>query len=265
LSDRGFKEATLLGQNVNSYMDGPADFADLLKAVATAAPSMRIRFTTSHPHDMSGKLIETIASHSNLCKYIHLPVQSGSDRILSLMNRTYNRAEYLALIGRIRRAIPEASLSTDIISGFPTETEDDHRATVDLMKQVGYDGAFMFKYSPRENTPAFKMNDDVPDEIKSERVTEIIEMQNGIAHNRNQSFVGKSVEVLVEGPSKKSSDDWSGRTDGNKTVVFRNYGLKAGDYARVVVDRANSATLFGRLAAGAETGPCERMEALEMS
>ena len=245
LAARGFREVTLLGQNVNSYRDGKFDFSDLLKAVALVDSSVRVRFTTSHPQDMSDKLIETMAEYPNICKYIHLPVQSGSDRILKLMNRTYDRLHYMRLVGRIKEAIPDVCLSTDIIAGFPTETEEDHRRTMELLEEVGYDGAFMFKYSPRENTPAFEMDDDVTDADKSRRVSEIIDLQSGMANAKNQQLIGRTVEVLVESPSKKSAEEWSGRTDGNKTVVFPKNGFNVGDYVRVVIDRANSATLFG--------------------
>jgi tRNA-2-methylthio-N6-dimethylallyladenosine synthase len=245
LSVKGFKEVTLLGQNVNSYRDGEHDFADLLKSVADVDSSIRVRFTTSHPQDMSDKLIETIARNDNICKFIHLPVQSGSDRILQLMDRTYSRGHYLNLVSKIRALMPGVSLSTDVISGFPTETEDDHRRTLELLEQVGYDGAFMFKYSPRENTPAFKLDDDVSDEVKTRRVSEIIDLQTGISVDRNQAHVGQSFEVLVEGESKKSKEEWNGRTDGNKMVIFPKGNFKMGDYRRVTINRTNSATLFG--------------------
>ncbi|MBI1807909.1 MAG: tRNA (N6-isopentenyl adenosine(37)-C2)-methylthiotransferase MiaB [Ignavibacteria bacterium] len=245
LSSRGFKEVTLLGQNVNSYRDENRDFADLLRSVAEVDSSIRIRFTTSHPQDMSDKLIETIADHTNICKFIHLPVQSGSDRILELMNRTYDRARYLGLLYRIRTRIPDVSLSTDIITGFPSETEDDHQKTMELMEHVRYDGAFTFKYSPRENTPAFKMLDDVPDAIKTLRINEIIDQQQKISLQKNQEMVNHTYEVLVESESKKSPVEWQGRTDGNKMVVFPKGNFKAGDYITVKILRANSATLFG--------------------
>ncbi len=251
LLSRGFREVTLLGQNVNSYADDGHDFADLLDAVAAVDPALRVRFTTSHPQDMSDKLIATIASRSNICNFIHLPVQSGSDRILEKMNRTYTSAEYLALVRRIRTAIPDVTLSTDTITGFPTETEDDHRRTVELMAEVGYDGAFMFKYSPREHTPAYAMGDDVTDEVKTRRIEEIISQQNAISLVKNQAHVGDTLEVLVESPSKKSADYWQGRTDGNKTVIFPKGEFTSGSYIPVRIERANSATLFGTVA-GAE-------------
>jgi tRNA-2-methylthio-N6-dimethylallyladenosine synthase len=245
LSAQGFKEVTLLGQNVNSYRDGDLDFADLLASVARVDRSMRIRFTTSHPQDMSDKLIDTIAEHENICNYIHLPVQSGSDRILQLMNRTYNANHNLKLVEKIKRRIPGVSLSTDIIAGFPTETEDDHRMTLELMQAVQYDGAYTFKYSPRENTKAWHMGDDVPDTVKVRRLTEIIELQREISWKRNQQHIGQTMEVLVEGPSKKSDDDFCGRTDTNKTVIFPKGEMKPGEYFDVTIERANSATLFG--------------------
>lgn len=247
LSKHGFKEVTLLGQNVNSYRDGDRDFADLLKDVAQIDRSMRVRFTTSHPKDMSEKLIKTIALHENICNYIHLPVQSGSDRILELMNRTYNCQHYRNLVKQIRETIPGISLSTDIIAGFPTETEGDHRKTLDLLEEVRYDGAFMFKYSPREHTPAYKMEDSIPDEVKVRRLNEIIEVQQRISRENNQALIGHTFEVLVEGESKKSKEEWTGRTDANKVVVFPKNGCQIGDYVSVKIFRATSATLFGAL------------------
>lgn len=255
LSMRNFKEVTLLGQNVNSYRDGQYDFADLLAAVAGVDRSIRVRFTTSHPQDMSDKLIETIARHANICNYIHLPVQSGSDRILELMNRTYDSSHYLRLVEKIRRTIPGIGLSTDIIAGFPMETDDDHRATLRLMEYVRYDGAFMFKYSARENTPAWRMGDSVPDEVKTQRLQEIIELQNGISLEINKHLIGKTVEVLIEGESKKSKEELMGKTDTNKVVVFPRGtdSLTAGMYVNVKIVDVNSATLFGRVV-GAQPG-----------
>lgn len=246
LSRRGFREVTLLGQNVNSYRDGDRDFADLLAAVARVDRSMRIRFTTSHPQDMSDRLIGTLSTEPNVCKFVHLPVQSGSDRILQLMNRTYDADRYLGLIERIRTALPHVCLSTDIISGFPGETEADHLLTIDLLRSVRFDGAFMFKYSPRENTPAFRLTDDVPDETKSRRVNEIISVQNLIASEKNQETIGRTFEVLIEGESRKSAQEWQGRTDGNKTVIFPRGPFAPGDYVNITIARANSATLFGQ-------------------
>ncbi len=245
LVQRGFKEVTLLGQNVNSYADQSLDFADLLAAVAQVDRTLRIRFTTSHPQDMSDKLIGTIAEHPNICNYVHLPVQSGSDRVLDLMNRSYSADHYIKLVEKIRQSIPFVSLSTDIIAGFPTETEEDHRSTLDLMKVIGYDGAFTFKYSPRENTKAWNMEDDVPEEVKVRRLNEIIELQREISYKRNQEAIGTTVEVLVEGESRKSVNEFCGRTDTNKMVVFPRNGFRPGEYTRVRVERANAATLFG--------------------
>ncbi|MEJ5351710.1 MAG: tRNA (N6-isopentenyl adenosine(37)-C2)-methylthiotransferase MiaB [Melioribacteraceae bacterium] len=246
LSSRGFKEVTLLGQNVNSYKDGNYDFADLLAACASVDKNMRIRFTTSHPQDLSDKLLYTIAEHNNICNYIHLPVQSGSNRILELMNRTYTIEHYLNLIDKARKIIPGVSFSTDIIAGFPTETEEDHRMTLDVMKHVRYDGAYMFKYSPREGTKAYNMKDDVPEEIKLRRLNEIIELQQKISYEINQQLINKEEVILVEGFSKKSEEFLSGRTDTNKVVVIpKNENIKIGDYVRVKINRATSATLFG--------------------
>jgi tRNA-2-methylthio-N6-dimethylallyladenosine synthase len=244
LSERGFKEVNLLGQNVNSYRDSDYDFADLLAAVAKVDPTMRVRFTTSHPQDFSDKLIYTIAEHENICNYIHLPIQSGSNRILKLMNRTYTVEHYLERIEKARQIIPGVSFSTDIIAGFPTETEEDHKMTLDVLREVRYDGAFMFKYSARERTKAYEMGDDVPDEVKTRRLNEIIELQQKISYEINQTLIGKTVEVLVEDYSKKSTDFFMGRTDTNKIVILPKDGLNIGDYCLATITRANSATLF---------------------
>src|SRR4030095_2074234 len=241
----GFKEVNLLGQNVNSYLSGTNDFSDLLKACALAVPEMRIKFTTSHPQDLSMKLIETIASHKNLCKYIHLPVQSGSNRILELMKRNYTVEHYLKIIDNIKNVIPDAALSTDIISGFCTETEDDHRMTLDIIKNVKYDGAYMFKYSPREKTKAWNMPDDVDEEVKTRRLMEIIELQNEISVEKNNASVGNEYEVLIESQSKKSPDMLKGRTDGNKPVIINKNGTSIGDQVMVKIYKANAVTLFG--------------------
>ena len=248
LSERGFKEVTLLGQNVNSYNDNGRDFADLLAACAVVDRSIRIRFTTSHPQDLSDKLLYTIAEHENLCNYIHLPVQSGSDRILELMNRTYTIEHYLNLIEKARKIIPGVSFSTDIISGFPTETEEDHKMTLEVMEKVRYDGAYMFKYSPREGTKAYKMKDDVPDDVKGRRLSEIIDLQQKISYEINQQLIGTSEVVLVEGFSRKSEEFLAGRTGTNKVVIFPvKNGVKTGDYVKVKINRATSATLFGEV------------------
>jgi tRNA-2-methylthio-N6-dimethylallyladenosine synthase len=246
LAGQGYREVTLLGQNVNSYRDGENDFADLMSRVAAVDRSVRIRFTTSHPQDMSDKLIDTIGSAGNVARYIHLPIQSASDRILRLMNRTYTVGHYLSLVEKIRCALPGVSLTTDFISGFPTETLQDHEQTVALMKEVRYDGAYTFKYSARENTKAWEMADDVPDEEKGRRVTEITELQQGISLALNRILLGRVERVLVEGPSRKRDADAMGRTDTNKTVVFPRRGEVRGEYVDIRIDRVNSATLFGQ-------------------
>lgn len=252
LFDQGFKEITLLGQNVNSYRDEQSghNFAELLDACAKAVPEMRIRYTTSHPQDMSDQLIETMAMHPNICKYIHLPVQSGSNRVLSLMNRTHPVEHYYERIEMIKKLMPDCALSTDIITGFPTETEEDHEATMELMRKVRYDGAYMFKYSPRERTKAWKMGDDIPDEVKVRRLNEIINQQNVIAREINQTLIGKTEHILVEGPSKKNPMEWQGRTDSNKVAIFpqnEHAPYVIGDIIPVIIEKASSATLFGRL------------------
>lgn len=250
LFDRGYREVTLLGQNVNSYHwkeDGTdVDFADLMALVAGVSPLLRVRFATSHPKDISDKLLETIAAHANLCHSIHLPAQSGSSRMLKLMNRHYTREEYLNRIEAIRRILPDASISTDIIAGFCSETEDDHRETLSLMELVQYDFAYMFQYSERPDTyAAKKMPDDISDEVKGRRLAEIIELQNRLSHESKLRDLGKVVEVLVEGVSKKKADELSGRTSQNKVVVFPRRDYKVGDYVRVKINSCTSATLIG--------------------
>ena len=246
LSNRGFKEVTLLGQNVNSYLDNRKDFSDLLAACAEVDRNLRIRFTTSHPQDLSDKLLYTIAENSNICNYIHLPVQSGSDRILELMNRTYTIDHYLNLIEKARKIIPGVSFSTDIISGFPTETYEDHVKTLDVLRLVRYDGAYMFKYSPREGTKAFRMEDDVNEETKSKRLQEIIDLQQQISYEINQELIGTEETVLVERLSKKSDQFFAGRTDTNKVVIFPKIDIvEIGSYVKVKINRATQATLFG--------------------
>lgn len=255
LSQRSFREVTLLGQNVNSYNDNGNDFADLLAACAAVDSKMRIRFTTSHPQDLSDKLLYTIAENANICKYIHLPVQSGSNRILKMMNRTYTIEHYLELIEKAKKIIPGVSFSTDIIAGFPGETYDDHLMTLDVMRQVRYDGAYMFKYSPREGTKAYKMEDDVPEESKVKRLTEIIDLQQQISYEINQSLIGSEEIILVEGLSKKSDKFMSGRTDSNKVVVFPgSENIKEGNYIKVKINRATSGTLFGDVIDDAVSG-----------
>ncbi len=252
LSLRGFKEITLLGQNVNSYLDKQSgnggDFADLLAACAEVDRSIRIRFTTSHPQDLSDKLLYTIAAHPNICNSIHLPVQSGSNRILKLMNRTYTIEHYLSLVDKARMIIPGVSFSTDIIAGFPTETYEDHVMTLDVMREVKYDGAYMFKYSPRERTKAFEMGDHVSDEVKTKRLQEIIEVQQQVSFEINQKLIDKEEIILIEGFSRKSDQFLSGRTDANKVVIIPfDENLKPGDYTKVKINRATHATLFGEL------------------
>jgi len=246
LSEKGFREVTLLGQNVNSYSDGENDFADLLVACAKVDNNLRIRFTTSHPQDLSDKLLYAISEHYNLCNYIHLPVQSGSDRVLLEMNRTYTIEHYLGIIERARKIIPGVTFSTDIIAGFPTETEEEHKMTLDVMAKVRYDGAYMFKYSPREGTRAFKMDDDIPEEVKSRRLTEIIDQQQKIAYEINQELIGTEDIVLIENLSKKSDQFYSGRTGTNKIVILPvAENVQIGDYVKVKIYKATSATLFG--------------------
>ncbi len=252
LKNKYIKEITLLGQNVNSYNDEEStfDFPGLLSECALAAPGIRFRFTTSHPKDMSDKLIEVMAEHDNICNHIHLPVQSGSDKILKAMNRRYTVEHYLERIVKIREYLPDASLTTDIIAGYPGESDEDHRATLDILRGVRYDGAFMFKYSPREGTKAYKLDDNVPDEIKTTRLNEIINLQHEISDTLNKAEQGKIHEVLVEGPSKRNKDEWMGRTKTNKVVIFPNENLvySEGDVVTCKITRHTSATLFGEIA-----------------
>ncbi len=252
LRDRGFKEVTLLGQNVNSYrLDSlesleSLDFPRLLRRVAEEAPEMRIRFTTSHPKDMSDETLHVIAEMPNVCKHIHLPVQSGSDRILKLMNRKYTREWYLDRVAAIRRIIPDCGLSTDIFVGYHSETEEDHRLSLDLMREVGYDSAFMFKYSERPGTYASKhLPDDVPEEEKIRRLNELIALQTEISAQQNKKDEGKEFDVLVEGFSKRSRSQLCGRTEQNKMVVFDKGSHHIGETVRVKIVNSTSATLIG--------------------
>ena len=256
LRSRGYKEVTLLGQNVNSYCWQPADdqiangqcidFADLLQMVANAVPDMRIRFTTSHPKDMSDKTLHVIADNANICKFIHLPVQSGSNKILKLMNRKYTREWYLERIAAIRRIVPDATIGTDVFCGFHDETLEDHAQTLSLMREVGFDTAFMFKYSERPGTYAQKhLPDNIPEEEKVRRLNEIIALQNNLSLESNQREIGKVVEVLVEGFSKRSHDDMYGRTSQYKTVVFPRGGHHIGELVNVRIISASAATLKG--------------------
>ena len=257
LQEKGYKEVTLLGQNVNSYKyvqtyeDGSEKiigFAQLLEMVALAVPSMRIRFTTSHPKDMSDETLEVIAAHDNLCKFIHLPVQSGSNRILKLMNRKYTREWYLDRIAAIRRILPEAAISTDVFCGFHSETIEDHQDTLSLMREVGFDSAFMFKYSERPGTHAQKhLPDNIAEEEKVRRLNEIIALQTQMSLESNQREIGKVVEVLVEGFSKRSKEDMYGRTSQYKTVVFPRMGRQIGELIKVRINSASAATLKGEI------------------
>ncbi|MBP5307067.1 MAG: tRNA (N6-isopentenyl adenosine(37)-C2)-methylthiotransferase MiaB [Paludibacteraceae bacterium] len=251
LRQRGYREVILLGQNVNSYRyeteEGEVvDFPALLERVAESAPELWIRFTTSHPKDMSDKTLEVIASHDNLCKSIHLPVQSGSDRILKLMNRKYTRQWYLDRIAAIRRIVPECTISTDVFCGFHGETEEDHRQTLSLMEKVGFDMAFMFKYSERPGTYASEhLPDDVPEEVKVRRLNEIIALQGRLSAESNRRDIGKTFDVLIEGYSKRSREDFFGRSSQNKAIVFPKLGLKIGQKVKVRVEEVTSATLKG--------------------
>ena len=246
LQAKGFKEVTLLGQNVNSYCAGEVRFPQLLALVAEAVPEMRIRFTTSHPKDMSDETLEVIAAHPNVCRHIHLPVQSGSDRILKLMNRKYTREWYLGRIDAIRRILPDCGITTDIFVGYHSETEEDHQLSLSLMRECGYDSAFMFKYSERPGTYASKhLPDDVSEETKIRRLNEMIALQNELSAESYRKDVGKTYEVLVEGVSKRSKDQLFGRTSQNKVVVFDRAGHHIGDFVKVKILESSSATLKG--------------------
>ena len=251
LQEKGFHEVTLLGQNVNSYRFARPDgtvvtFPELLRTVARAVPAMRVRFTTSHPKDMSDETLHVIAEEPNVCRHIHLPVQSGSSRILKLMNRKYDREWYLERVAAIRRIIPDCGLSTDIFCGFPGETEEDHRLSLSLMEECRYDSAFMFKYSERPGTYASKhLPDDVPEEVKIRRLNEIIALQNRLSAEANASQVGHTFEVLVEGVSKRSREQLFGRTEQNRVVVFDRGGHRIGDRVLVKITESSSATLKG--------------------
>ena len=251
LQEKGFHEVTLLGQNVNSYRFARPDgtvvtFPELLRTVARAVPAMRVRFTTSHPKDMSDETLHVIADEPNVCRHIHLPVQSGSSRILKLMNRKYDREWYLERVAAIRRIIPDCGLSTDIFCGFPGETEEDHRLSLSLMEECRYDSAFMFKYSERPGTYASKhLPDDVPEEVKIRRLNEIIALQNRLSAEANARQVGHTFEVLVEGVSKRSREQLFGRTEQNRVVVFDRGGHRIGDRVLVKITESSSATLKG--------------------
>lgn len=255
MRDKGFKEATLLGQNVNSYAfekDGETvTFPMLLERVALEAPNMRIRFVTSHPKDMSDDTLRVIAAHNNICKYIHLPAQSGSSKILKVMNRKYTREWYLDRVDAIHRIVPDCGLSTDIFSGFHSETEEDHQLSLSLMEKCAYDSAFMFKYSERPGTYASKhLPDDVPEEVKIRRLNEIIALQNRLSAESNARCIGKTYEVLVEGVSKRSREQLVGRTEQNRVVVFDRGTHRIGDFVMVKITEATSATLKGEEVVG---------------
>jgi tRNA-2-methylthio-N6-dimethylallyladenosine synthase len=251
LVEDGYREVTLLGQNVDSYSWSDSNgermnFSELLEQVAKVDTNLRVRFSTSHPKDLSDEVLYTMAMYENICNHIHLPAQSGSTRILEQMNRGYTREYYMKRIEAIRRILPDCSISTDIIVGFSTETELDHDLTLQLMQWAGFDFAYMFKYSERPNTKAArKLPDDVPEEIKTRRLTEIIELQGKLSEESKQKDVGKVFEVLIEGESKKSSNQYYGRTSQNKVVVFPRENYRIGNYANVKITRCTSATLIG--------------------
>ena len=249
---RGYKEVTLLGQNVDSYLwksdTETVDFADLLDRVAAISPLLRVRFATSHPKDISDEVIDTMAARPNICRHIHLPVQSGSDRMLEKMRRRYTREWYLERVARIRSAMPDCGITTDVIAGFCSETEEDHALTLSLFREVRFDAAFMFCYSERPGTlAARKYPDDVPPEVKTRRLGEIIALQNELSLESNRADVGKTFRVLVEGPSKRSDDDLCGRTGSSKMCVFPARGHRAGDYVDVRITSCTSATLIGEI------------------
>lgn len=246
LEANGYKEVTLLGQNVNSYNFESFTFPKLMEAVALAVPSMRVRFTTSHPKDLSDDLLQVMAQYNNICNFIHLPVQSGSTQVLEFMNRKYTREWYLNRIASIKKYLPDVAISTDILSGFCNETEENHQDTLSLMKLVAFDSAFMFKYSVRPGTLAAKRyEDNVPEDIKLRRLNEIITLQNELSRKSNENDIGKTFEVLVEGDSKKSGEEFFGRTPQNKVVVFPKRNAKVGDFVNVTIKGFTSATLIG--------------------
>ncbi len=249
LFEEGYREVTLLGQNVNSYRwegSSVVGFPELLRRVAEIDPALRVRFATSHPKDMSDSLLDTMASMPNICRSIHLPAQSGSSRILELMNRKYTREWYLGRIEAIRKRMPDCAITTDLIAGFCSETEEDHQLTLSLMREVGYEFAYMFKYSERPGTKAARhMPDDVPEEVKNRRLSEIIDLQNELALASNRRDVGKTFEILVEGVSKRSDEKLFGRTSQNKVVVIDRCAHRTGDYVKVRIVDCTSATLFG--------------------
>jgi len=246
LFDNGYREVTLLGQNVNSYRFNEVDFPELMRRVASISPLLRVRFATSHPKDMSDRLLEVMASMPNICRAIHLPAQSGASTMLERMNRKYTREWYLDRIAAIRRYMPDCAITTDLIAGFSGETEEEHQQTLSLMREVGYEFAYMFKYSERPGTFAHKhLPDDISDEVKSRRLQEIIALQNELGYASNQRDVGKEFEVLVEGESRRNAAQLSGRTSQNKVVVFDRGNHQTGDYVQVRITGCTPATLFG--------------------
>ncbi len=255
LFDRGFREVTLLGQNVDSYKwvnpesAGVLTFAELLRLTAAVHPDLRIRFSTSHPKDITDEVLYAMRDHRNICKYIHLPVQSGNSRILELMNRTYDREWYLRKIDRIYEILPDCAISSDVITGFCTETDEEHRETLSMIDYARYSMSYMFYYSERPGTPAArKLTDDVPLAVKKRRLQEIIDLQTGISHELNQCDIGKTFRVLIEGESKRSAMDWKGRNSQNKMVIFAKTGHhQPGNYVNVRITEATSATLLGEL------------------
>lgn len=249
LFDQGYREVTLLGQNVNSYKnEAGIGFPDLMELVASISPQLRVRFATSHPKDLSDELLKVMAAHPNICRSIHLPVQSGSDAMLKLMNRKYTKEWYLGRIEAIRKYLPDCALSTDIIAGFCNETEEDHMETMQLMENVGYDYAYMFKYSERPDTlAARKYKDNVPEEAKSLRLQQIIDLQQKLSLKSNKADIGKTFEVLVESISRKSGEELAGRNSQNKVVVFPKGSFKPGDYVTVKIDSCTTATLKGKI------------------
>ena len=255
LFEDGYREVTLLGQNVDSYhwenSDGTSvNFAELLERIAQIHPLLRVRFSTSHPKDMTDQVLHTIAQYDNICNYIHLPVQSGNSRVLEMMNRTYDRNWYMDRVRAIRKIIPDCAISSDLIAGFCTETEQEHEDTLSIMEWTDYSMSYMFMYSERPGTlAARKYADDIPDEVKKRRLSEIIRLQNQLSFQHNQRDVGLTFEVLIEGDSKRSNDHFKGRNSQNKMIVFPKFaGLKPGDYVNVRIDEATSATLIGKIA-----------------
>lgn len=259
LFDEGVRDIWLLGQNVNSYKYEQFDFADLLDKVARAVPEVRVRYTTSHPYDLSQKLLDTMLAHGNICKYIHLPIQSGSDKVLSAMNRLYSVEQYMSVMKKSREMMPGIGLSTDIISCFPGETEEDHKLTLKTVEEVRYDNAYTFVYSPRENTKAFNLKSDIDEETKKRRLDEIITLQRKISYEINRELLGKNMKVLIESVSRKSEDNFMARTDCNKSVIIPKESsyvdetgqlnlkksFKIGEFINVNITKVNSATLFG--------------------